>query len=169
MKSKARTAVKAEMALALAWGPRLPVSPRELATRLEVFKGCETRTIAFMPIDTVPYSGHVSYDANSHTYRCRFHVQEEPTRQRFVQAHLLGHVLLGHVKRIDLPPDTHFRIKEPSRVEREANEFAAALLMPEEMLRVAVHRHPCVERLARLFGVSTNAIHQRLVNLGILP
>lgn len=168
MQNSVQVAAKAERVLELAWNRRLPVAPNRLSSQLVVTRGREKRAIALENVENAPFSGHATYDAECQTYICRFNGQEDDARQRFVQAHLLGHVVLGHVHHPGLEPDTQFPVEPPSAVEREANVFAAALLMPEDMLRVAVRRHPCIDTLARLFGVSTNAIHQRLVGLGML-
>jgi hypothetical protein len=95
-------------------------------------------------------------------------------RRRFSVAHEVGHFLLhaGSVgQRVfcrvgDLRPDPD----SPERLrEREANRFAAELLMPEEMVRQEVDRlgmDPFA--LAELFRVSSVAMGYRLMNLGYL-
>ena len=61
------------------------------------------------------------------------------------------------------------------REEVEANRFAAALLMPDHMVRSWIARESfqtapeLVERLAKSFGVSKVAVNFRLVNLGLIP
>ena len=66
----------------------------------------------------------------------------------------------------DLRPDP----ESPERLrEREANRFAAELLMPEQLVAGAVDRHgPDPVALAPLFAVSDLAMGFRLVNLGHL-
>lgn len=60
--------------------------------------------------------------------------------------------------------------------EIEANAFAAALLMPEKMIRDLINRLPASKRrepddtataLADVFKVSTSAMNFRLINLGL--
>ena len=58
--------------------------------------------------------------------------------------------------------------------EIEANRFAAALLMPENLLKEDMNKCPtidieAVQRLASLYKVSRLAMQFRLINLGILP
>jgi Zn-dependent peptidase ImmA (M78 family) len=62
------------------------------------------------------------------------------------------------------------------REEIEANAFAAALLMPENMVRSLIDGLPQVTRrdpdrtiqeLARTFDVSASALGFRLINLGL--
>src|SRR6478672_701242 len=98
-----------------------------------------------------------------------------PARKEvWVIAHEVGHYLL-HVGEIsggvfcraaDLRPDP----ESPERLrEREANCFAAELLMPEQLVAGAVDRHgPDPVALAPLFAVSDLAMGFRLVNLGHL-
>jgi Zn-dependent peptidase ImmA (M78 family) len=109
---------------------------------------------------------------------------QHPNRQRFTTAHELAHFFLHYqngAERIE-HVDTDFRISWRNSVssqgvdwqEIEANRFAAALLMPEEMLRADLDRfqildRDAVQRLASIYGVSRLAMHFRLVNLGLLP
>jgi len=111
---------------------------------------------------------------------------QHPNRQRFTIAHELAHFFLhyrdgtGRVEHVD----TDFRVSWRNSVssqgvdwnEIEANRFAAALLMPEDMLRKDLDSDefqtldsPAVQRLASLYKVSRLAMHFRLVNMGLLP
>jgi Zn-dependent peptidase ImmA (M78 family) len=104
-----------------------------------------------------------------------------PARQRFTVAHELGHLHLhrGRPTIIDSDVRMNFRDEVSSmatdREEIEANRFAAALLMPDHMVRSWVSRESfqtaqeLVERLAKSFGVSRPAMNFRLVNLGLIP
>jgi transcriptional regulator with XRE-family HTH domain len=92
-------------------------------------------------------------------------------RQRFSAAHELGHVLLAHhdTFHVDLnalegvPPDYNWRY------EREANEFASALLMPMDMVRheLAQAVGSTIRLLAHRFQVSDQAMSIRLATLGL--
>jgi Zn-dependent peptidase ImmA (M78 family) len=103
-------------------------------------------------------------------------------RQRFTIAHELGHRALhpGREIILDVPVRVNFRDKTSSMAtdieEIEANAFAAALLMPEKMIRDRISRLPAGKRrepddtataLADIFKVSTSAINFRLINLGL--
>ena len=100
------------------------------------------------------------------------------TRQRFTIAHELGHLILNHQgdlfvdKGSILFRNTHSQngiVKE----EREANRFAAELLMPEEILlkefienEIDIENADQLNKLANKFEVSTQALTIRLTNLG---
>jgi Zn-dependent peptidase ImmA (M78 family) len=58
--------------------------------------------------------------------------------------------------------------------EREANAFAAALLMPKQLIRAAIDRahfdlgdDESLDALARMFDVSRQAMAYRVANLGL--
>lgn len=103
------------------------------------------------------------------------------TRQRFTVAHELGHLLLhrGRDVILDRIVRVNYRDHRSSsatdREEVEANQFAAALLMPEEWLRAeietrsfgAIDVDEIVASLAERFKVSVQAMDFRLTNLGI--
>ncbi len=86
-----------------------------------------------------------------------------PTRQRFTLAHELGHALL-HEEGV-LFRDATFA-PAGNRKERDANDFAAALLIPLWMLEpiVMARRHSTTD-LAALFDVSPGAMGIQLEKL----
>ena len=106
---------------------------------------------------------------------------QHPNRQRFTLAHELGHYFCHYeesMERVDGDFRVHWRDQESSTgtkwEEIEANRFAAALLIPEHMLRddVEVFRvidQDSISRLATLYKVSRLAMQLRLINLGLLP
>ena len=99
-------------------------------------------------------------------------------RQRFSIAHELGHLILHKpALKIDQHAFVSFRTSMSSSAtdpdEVEANQFAAALLMPEALLKQCVHQfgeNPDVEdairELAQQFDVSAQAMTIRLTSLG---
>lgn len=105
---------------------------------------------------------------------------ESQVRQRFTIAHELGHFLL-HKKTQDIFVDKQFQVHfrdENSTTgqdiqELEANAFAAAILMPKELLMREIKMHhfdlgdeSAMKELAKLFNVSLQAMTFRMVNLG---
>jgi Zn-dependent peptidase ImmA (M78 family) len=107
-----------------------------------------------------------------------------PRRQRFTIAHELGHLLLHEGR----PLITDYSVLVSKRddtsstgtdkEEIEANGFAAAILMPRDLvvtelskeldLGEASSRDELIARLARIFNVSTEAMGYRLINLNII-
>ncbi len=92
--------------------------------------------------------------------------QSDPVyRQSFTIAHELGHIVLGHSpnKYGVLLRNTH---KETTDEEKEANAFAAYLLMPDSLLKETMKKYSLTEKnieiLAGIFGVSNEAMRNRL-------
>ena len=99
-------------------------------------------------------------------------------RKRFTIAHELGHRVLGHfendAEHLDWSKDL-FRSSPASgdekpgdRAEIQANQFAAALLMPAKLVRSTFDNEKDVDRLAKLFQVSAEAMGYRLQTLGLV-
>ena len=99
--------------------------------------------------------------------------EEAAERQRFTMAHELGHYWLHlrdqrqHVGFKDSRDNISraFRRSDAplSPMETEANQFAAALLMPTKLVRAYRYLDPAA--LAKRFGVSTQAMDIRLRSL----
>ena len=102
-------------------------------------------------------------------------------RQRFTIAHELGHFIL-HSSDMPLFVDKEEKVlyRNPESAtgelnkEREANAFAAALLMPASLLKKEIHNcdisstDSITDFLANRFKVSEKAMTYRLTNLGLL-
>jgi hypothetical protein len=102
-------------------------------------------------------------------------------RRRFSAAHELGHFVLHRGKMFRFKFDTDKTLLEANDandpMEREANQFAAELLMPEELLRAraeelkresgACPRLVLAYRLSSELLVSREAMRYRLKNLGV--
>lgn len=86
-----------------------------------------------------------------------------PRRDCFTVAHELGHYFL-HSRQGEIPI-VAFR-KGSTRIEWEANWFAASLLMPEEEFRSELQSHS-LAAVAAKFGVSEDAAKVRSESLGI--
>jgi Zn-dependent peptidase ImmA (M78 family) len=110
---------------------------------------------------------------------------DSPLRQRFTIAHELGHYELHDGSSEELHIDRGLRttllraptLQQRGGIEREANWFAAALLMPEQLVRdvataISEGRRPSDDNLvaatAEEFEVSRQAMSYRLMNLGLL-
>lgn len=109
-----------------------------------------------------------------------------PVRQRFTIAHELGHLMMHNFTSPHADSAGAFKVRFRDSLssdgsvleEIEANQFAAELLMPEDLL-VPQLRHVGFDyasededrarsnlaKLAKLFGVSQQALHIRIANL----
>ena len=97
---------------------------------------------------------------------------EPPTRRRFTLAHELGHWICQCLEGRTAP--LYCRAEEvgpdatAKAVEREANVFAAELLMPEERVHQEWPRAASAAELASWFGVSAEAMSWRLYSFGLV-
>jgi hypothetical protein len=96
-------------------------------------------------------------------------VTESPERRRFTLAHELGHwvcqVLEGRGAPVMCRAD-EVGVGEGRALEREANVFAAELLMPEELVRERFDGTAATT--APMFSVSEEAMAWRAYNLGLV-
>jgi len=89
-------------------------------------------------------------------------------RKRFVLAHMLAHVLLGHkIPRTEIPENMY---AEADGEEGEANKKALEILIPEKILKCLVYNGDItsVKKLAPIFEVSETAIVQRMKYLKMI-
>jgi Zn-dependent peptidase ImmA (M78 family) len=103
-------------------------------------------------------------------------------RQNFTIAHELGHFLLHDQEQLHVDHDFRVRLRDDvssqgiDKDEREANFFAASLLMPKHFLEKDLESmddidfldDESLQELARKYGVSTQALVNRLKNLGYI-
>jgi len=104
----------------------------------------------------------------------RVNSTETERRQRFTVAHELGHIVLHHLteeKPEFRDPTQNYTLANYDVRERDANRFAATILMPPEVVRSILNSEGItnVDVLADRFGVSTAAMTIRLKTMGILP
>jgi Zn-dependent peptidase ImmA (M78 family) len=126
-------------------------------------------------------SGFLYRDKNQAVIGVNTH--HAPVRQNFTKAHELGHLMLHDTE--ELHVDHSFRVvrlrdgissQGNDEAEREANLFAATLLMPKEFLEADLAGVEFLDLLddrvfldlARKYGVSTQALVNRLKNLGYI-
>ena len=144
-----------------------PVNVLEIARG----SGVEVYATEFSEADGEDVSGSIEIeDGNPVIYVNQEHSE---TRQRFTIAHELGHWFCGHLTGEDGKIIDNAKRKRSAKWdvnEREANQFAAELLMPSRLLKLAIEsgikRH---NDLAVLFHVSQEAMSYRLQNVrGVL-
>ena len=110
---------------------------------------------------TFPVGGSPLIQVNKRGY--------DKERQRFTLAHLLGHVeqvvVSGRYTSVERFTEYHKKLTVHRRREEEADEFAANLLMPSDVLArsVAIARTEglSITHLAKQFGVTRTAMYVR--------
>lgn len=147
------------------WTGTLPVDPMQIAT-------CEgLRAIAANPFDETheKWMSGASGRFDAGHRLIMYSGIEPPVRQRFTVAHELGHYALEHGNAFRDDPSS-FSSRAIDWREREANQFAAELLMPTEALLRIVRSGTVADAgaLAAMFNVSKVAMSYRLQNLGLL-
>lgn len=95
------------------------------------------------------------------SYKCihMIHINQDSdeSEQRFTCGHELGHMILHpKVNTPFLRKNTLFSI---DRIEREANQFAVELLMPDNLLSERRHMSLTLREAATTFGIPENVIH----------
>ena len=151
-----------------------PVDPVSIAKRLGV------QVLAVQPPDEDMSGFLVREDPDSGETIIGVNRHHSPVRRRFTVAHELGHFLLGHkgdwhVDNVTLS----FRDENSSTGEHEheieANQFAAALLMPKDWIEQDVFRGEVdisddsqLRQLAKRYRVSAQAMTFRVANLNLL-
>ncbi|HLU84827.1 MAG TPA: ImmA/IrrE family metallo-endopeptidase, partial [Vicingaceae bacterium] len=114
-----------------------------------------------------------------------YNKSENEVRQRFTIAHEIGHYFLHRLeheifydkKDASKLYRNHNSSTGEDQMEREANAFAAALLMPKNRLKLEIEKmqfdlgsdkDQILEKLAATFKVSNQAMMYRILNLRLL-
>ncbi|MPT00241.1 MAG: ImmA/IrrE family metallo-endopeptidase [Pseudomonas sp.] len=153
---------QAQEILDVHWDGRLPIDPKQIARSMGL-RVVENPMMCESGMIEVDGSGAATITVNS---------TEFGPRQSFTVAHEIGHYALGHVNlgnRLLRDEASNFMTGTFMPVEREANRFAASLLMPARMINYVIQQgNNSINQLATIFGVSEVAMKWRLVNLGLL-
>lgn len=108
--------------------------------------------------------------------------RHHPVRQNFTIGHELGHLLLHDQDPLHVDHEFRVRLRDDvssrgtDEAEREANFFAASILMPRAFLEADLATEEYVDllddtflhELGRKYGVSTQALVNRLKTLGYI-
>jgi Zn-dependent peptidase ImmA (M78 family) len=132
-------------------------------------------------------AGFLLKDFDSKNALIGVNTHHNPNRQRFTIAHELGHYFLHDYEGVHFDSKTTglrmYLRNEKSTTgtdleEREANLFAAELLMPEDLLKEDLadikeiylidENDETIKNLAKRYGVSVRALTYRLSNLGYI-
>jgi Zn-dependent peptidase ImmA (M78 family) len=127
-------------------------------------------------------SGGIGYSEELQTFSILVNKNKPEKRRYFTLAHEVGHYLLHKEKvkekkhKVFVDTDGTLDIDgmifradngSTTQVEREANNFAGALLMPTERVKEAWGRLKDIAECADVFGVSNVAMSVRLQILGL--
>jgi Zn-dependent peptidase ImmA (M78 family) len=145
------------------WDGELPVDPVRIAKEL----GVEVLGVSFKK----DVSGALVKKEGETDPTILLNKEDGRTRKRFTCAHELGHYILRSAEPRPRYEYVDYRDQSSStgtiEEERYANSFAASLLMPEPAVRALHGRDLPAFRLAKRFGVSPEAMANRLDNLGL--
>jgi hypothetical protein len=138
---------------------REPVSLRDVISALNLELVQNTRE---------PFSCEAALERLGDTRAIVLQGGGDERRRRFTIAHEIGHFVLHPAR---LRPERGGVVTEAMRFEeREADAFAAALLMPEPLVRQAIaEQGASTELLADRFQVSGKAMEIRLRRMGVVP
>ncbi|MBM3698031.1 MAG: ImmA/IrrE family metallo-endopeptidase [Actinobacteria bacterium] len=134
---------------------------------------CDLLGLFVMESDEIEVSGLLVPDRR-YVYLNAREARESAGRRRFTVAHEIGHwVCQCDEGRAESPKSILCRDGDMASgaggpLEREANNFAASLLMPEARVRDAASGGLDIDAAAEVFGVSDIAMEWRYFNLGIM-
>lgn len=132
---------------------------------IPVYEIAESNGVNVLFVDFGEHAESVSGLCDFEKARIYVNKDDSPQRQAFTMGHELGHWIL-HRDAFLADPDSYPvlpRFSNPNRdnpMEKEANKFAACLLVPERLLK-PVKGAP-VSALAKSFGVSRTMMEFRL-------
>lgn len=110
-------------------------------------------------------SGSLNYESGG--WIIRVNSIHNKKRQRFTLAHELGHYILHKNKTTDFRDTTFFRNEDKTSLEYMANDFASALLMPDEKVKECVKEGiRKISDLADKFEVSSSAMRYKVERMG---
>ncbi len=143
--------------LALAGVSREPVALRDVISALN---------LELVHRDREPFACEAALEPLGDGHAIVVQGCSDACRRRFTIAHEIGHFVL-HAERLRPERGGHGNAAWKAQ-EREADQFAAELLMPEALVREAVvEQGRDVTRLAGRFDVSRQAMQTRLRRLGL--
>lgn len=162
-------ATLAEKVRSIGWDGRFPIDVERLSNELAIqMYGAtfEIKMVSSEGLDNLSSKVEMVFDPYPH-FLCLYNSHEHHHRQIFAQAHMLGHVVLGHLTK-DRRALEDEQYNDFTYEEAQANEFAMELLMPKDYIEHHVVKLASIDKLAGLYGVSPTAIKHRLTDLRIL-
>ena len=109
-------------------------------------------------------SGFITYDDPATKSHPKIFIEKSmsPERKKFTLAHELGHHFLHEGIKLRLDNLDYSSNSKNTVEESGANYFAAALLMPKELLIRLINKKKSVEEIAEYFQVSLSAARNRI-------
>lgn len=140
-----------------------PINARQLASEY----GLDVLFTKF-PEEMSKVCGFIDFN-NSKMY---VNANDSTNRQNFTIAHELGHWLLHKDEIMENPSEYKILMRQPiggetDPKEKEANTFAAELLVPADKLKELKRKGLSNSKIAELFVVSEQVIGYRLSNVGL--
>ena len=135
---------------------------------VNIFDIAQNEGLEVMMVDLPDKYSHVAGFLDKDSKTIFVNNADAPNRKTFTVAHELGHFLLGHE-----PKYLKVLLRTPSAIttieEKEANCFAANVLVPDDKLREALDKLSFSKndyiKLAQVFGVSSEVMKNRLRRL----
>jgi Zn-dependent peptidase ImmA (M78 family) len=147
---------------ALFGGPQVPVPVESIAADL---LGLHVEELEGLEVSGMLVAAERTIRLNA------VEARETPGRRRFTLAHEIAHWVChcppNRPVQLILCRPAQVGVSSGDAMEREANVFAAELLMPETEVTAAIALGAGVGELAARFGVSEVALAWRLFNLGL--
>ncbi|VAW45852.1 hypothetical protein MNBD_GAMMA03-26 [hydrothermal vent metagenome] len=148
----------------MGWKQYADINPSHVAKEL----GFDVKVAEFKDPNI---SGIVIHKTEPHEKVIYLNQEDSPVRQRFTLAHEIGHIILHHkleegedFQQVDYRKNNiDFDPKE-----YQANSFAAAFLMPKELVKKAWNELKSVDDFSAVFKVSKQAAAIRLNDLNLL-
>ncbi len=138
----------------------IPLDVERVARELNI-------SVEYTPLED-DLSGILRKDEETNSWNMQVNAKHHPNRRRYTIGHELAHFCLHRHQENRFVDKIFFRGDESSKAEWQANEFAGAILMPEQELREAVRSGMRgIDDLADKFKVSTIALRIRAKNLGM--
>lgn len=147
---------------------------------IEKVAGSAGATIRYRPLDN-DLSGMVQR-VDEKTAIIGINSSHADVRKRFSIAHEIGHLVLHDDENLHVDEEVRSNVQYRNEYsslgvddkEIEANQFAAEILMPEQMLLKDIERlkdknpESAIEELAKLYDVSIQSMTIRLTRLGVI-
>ncbi len=142
----------------------LPVDVEALARDF----GIDLRYVDFGTLDIAGKLERRERAPGDYAYMILVNRRHGERRKRFTIAHEIAHyVLHRHLMEDEIVDDTMYRSNLRNEYEREADSFAADILLPPSVVKREYRKNPALHPLAETFNVSEAALRIRLKQLGV--